>query len=330
MRYGAKHAMWAPFKGNEPDNAMPTYGDVKSLGGINESNDTINFAEASAYADNAEKIHLKEFSNGTIDSRHLAVPFDLASEILGTAADELEGRSYGGDDDPPFGGYGFYSCYIDGNKKRTYGVIFYPKVQGSVASSNYKTKEDSITLEYDQLTFNILLPNCGVYKVEKRFDTEEEADNYLLGLFAGISEIPGIEGSGKGVGEKAIVPVSAETALGGDFGNAGQFFDTPPTIKWDGIKASVNGALKKVTGYSAFSGNKDEQDGHFYAIILNPEYEGMEVTCITPSREKTEVDCTWVIRMDNLMQSTKKVTFKVQGVTVAEFDFSGLTLNGDD
>lgn len=211
MRYGAKHAMWAPFSGAEPATGMPTYGEAKELGGLNESNDTLNFAEGSAYADNAEKIHLKEFTNGTIDTHELAVPFDLMAEILGTDADE-GGLAYGGSDDAPFGGYGFIACYMDGNKKRTYGVIFYPKVQGSAASGNYKTKEDNITLEYDQIAFNILLPNCDKYKIEERFDTEEEAIAYLEGLFEGTSQVPGVAGSGVALGTLTVTSAaSAET-----------------------------------------------------------------------------------------------------------------------
>lgn len=192
-RYGAKHAMWAPFDGAEPSSGMPKYGSPEDLGGLNESSDTLNFAEASAYADNAQKIYLKEFSNGTVSAKMLQVPFKTGSTILGTAQkDDGEGRAYGDDDDPPYGGYGFCSCNIDENKNRTYSVIFYPKVQGSVDGSTYKTKEDNITLEYDALSFNIMRPNCKKYKIEERFTSEEEAVAYLDGLFAGTSEVAGV------------------------------------------------------------------------------------------------------------------------------------------
>lgn len=204
MRYGAKYAKWAPWSGDDSDaTKLPKYGEAEDMGGINESNDTLNFAEASAYADNAEKIYLKEFTNGTIAARMLHLPFKIGTKILGAAAGEAEkptedSRSYGGDDDPPYGGYGFYSCYMDANKKRTYGVVFYPKVQGSVESSNYKTKEDGITLEYDSISFRIMNPTCGKYKVEARFETEAEAIAYLDGLFAGTASVAGLPGTGVG------------------------------------------------------------------------------------------------------------------------------------
>lgn len=196
MRYGAKNARWAPWQGDEPEKGMPLYGKPEDMGGINESNDTINFAEASGYADNAEKVNIKEFANGNIDARMLAVPFHVGSTILGTDTHGKTGRAYGGEDHAPFGGYGFYSCYIDRENKRTYTVIFYPKVQGSATGSNYKTKEDQITLEYDTISFKILLPKCGKYKVEEQFDTEEEAQEYLDGLFDGTSVVAGVPGSG--------------------------------------------------------------------------------------------------------------------------------------
>lgn len=197
MRYGAKGAYWAPFDGDEPKDEMPTYGPALEFGGINESNDTINFASASAYSDNQKKFEIKEFSNGTISTKTLDQPIPVASAILGTATDNDGGQAYGGDDDQPFGAYGFYCTRIDGNKKKYHEVVFYPKVQGSVEGSNYKTKEDGITLEYDSIQFNMYQANCGLYKITKRFNEESGAINYLAGLFTGTSAIPGENAAGE-------------------------------------------------------------------------------------------------------------------------------------
>lgn len=192
MKYGAKGAMWAPFSGEDTANALPKYGEAVALDGINESSDSMTFAEGQAYGDNAKKISIKEFSSGTATTKFVWLPVDTLSAILGTATDDENGQAYGGEDDPPYGGYGFISNRMDSNKNKFYEVVFYPKVQGAADSSSYKSKEDSIALEYDSLPFTIFLPSCGIYKVEKRFATESEAANYLAALFAGTAAVPGL------------------------------------------------------------------------------------------------------------------------------------------
>ena len=194
MRYGAKYAYWAPFEGDEPtDGSMPTYGTASEFGGINESNDTLTFADASAYADNLRKIYISEFTSGEISTKALYRDGTLTASIFGMGTDDDSGLSYSSTDDPPYGGYGFISNRMDANKDRYYEVVFYPKVQAKPASSNYKTKEDGITLEYEELTFAIFECNAEVYKVIKDFDTEDEAKSYLDGLFTGESAVPGVE-----------------------------------------------------------------------------------------------------------------------------------------
>lgn len=196
MRYGAKHALWAPFVGEEPENAMPTYGEACDFGGINESNETLNFGSAAAYSNNQKNYEIRDFTSGTIAAKALDQPIAVASQILGTATDEDGGQSFGGDDEQPFGAYGFFCSRIDANKKKYHEVIFYPKVQGYIEGSNYKTKEDGITLEYDSVSFNIYQANCGKYKITKRFDAEAAAVTYLKGLFTGTSAVPGLTAAG--------------------------------------------------------------------------------------------------------------------------------------
>lgn len=192
MKYGAKGAKWAPMTADTDANAMPTYGTVLDYGGINESNDTLNFAEASAYADNMEKIRIREFSDGSVSTKALFQEIACKSAILGTDTDGETSLSYGGEDNPPFGAYGFYCNKMDANKTKYYEVVFYPKVQGYVEGENYKTKESSISLEYDSLSFYIFQAACGKYKIEKRFTDEDEAVAYLAALYAGTATVSGV------------------------------------------------------------------------------------------------------------------------------------------
>lgn len=194
MKYGAKNAMWAPFDSDTPDTAgaLPTYGATYALDGVNESNDSLTFADASAYGDNLQKIVIKEFTSGTISAKFVWLPVATLSAMLGTDADDTDGQAYGSEDDQPYGGYGFISNRMDSNKNKFYEVVFYPKVQAAADSSDYKTKENSITLEYDSVPFTILVPECRKYKVEKRFSEESAAVAYLESLFAGTAAVPGL------------------------------------------------------------------------------------------------------------------------------------------
>ena len=191
MKYGAKGAYWAPMTSDESDSAMPVYETAVDFGGINESTETLNFASASAYADNMKKIYIAEFIDGTVSAKALYQPISLQAAILGTATDSDGGQAYGSEDNQGYGAYGFYSNKLDENKTKYYEVVFYPKVQGSPQGTTYKTKEDGITLEYDAIEFVIYACKRGLYKITKEFSTESEAQSYLAGLFEGTSTVPG-------------------------------------------------------------------------------------------------------------------------------------------
>ena len=196
MNYGAKGALWAKMESDTDKGLLPKYGTSKEFGGINETNETLNFAEASAYADNRREIDISEFSDGSLDTKALYRPLNVSAEMFGAANDGDNAMSNGEDDVAPFGGYGFYTTKMDKNKTRYHEVVFYPKVQAKVQGENAKTKENKITLEYEGLQFTVYSPLCGKYRVKKRFTDEDEAIAYLAGLFAGTVPVAGLPETG--------------------------------------------------------------------------------------------------------------------------------------
>lgn len=190
MKYGSKGAKWAPMATEGTATAKPTYGDALEFDGLNEVNETLNMATGSAYGDNQEKIFLSEFSNGEATVKAVFISNELSEAILGTTGDSEGGLEYGQEDNQPFGAYGFYRTLMDAKKNKFYEVIFYPKVQGSLEGSTSKTKEDGVTLEYDAIKLRIQSCNNGTFKIEKRFDEETKAIEYLAGLFEGTSAWP--------------------------------------------------------------------------------------------------------------------------------------------
>lgn len=192
MKYGAAGGKWAPMVSEGTKSTKPTYGEAMAFDGLNEFDETLNFATGSAYGDNQEKIFISEFANGEGTVKAVYIPAELSHAILGTQGDD-EGGAYRIDDNQTLGAYGFYRTLMDSRKNKYFEVNFYPKVQGSVEGSNSKSKEDGVTLEYDAIKLRIFACNKGEYKVDRRFTSEEEAIAYLTGLFEGTSEWPNDE-----------------------------------------------------------------------------------------------------------------------------------------
>lgn len=208
MKYGAARGTWALMISEGTKSVKPAYGEAMEFDGLNEFDETLNFATGSGYGDNQEKIFISEFANGEGTVKAVYIPAKLSHAILGTQGDD-EGGAYRIDDNQPLGAYGFYRTLMDSKKNKYFEVNFYPKVQGSVEGSNSKTKEDGVTLEYDAIKFRIFACNKGEYKVDKRFASEAEAIAYLNGLFEGTvkwpndEQEPEIPGSGEDSGEDA-------------------------------------------------------------------------------------------------------------------------------
>lgn len=223
MKYGAARGTWAPMVSEGTEAVKPTYGEAMLFDALNEFDETLNFAEGSAYGDNQEKIHISEFANGEGTVKAVYIPAELYHAILGTQGDDT-GGAYRIDDNQPLGAYGFYRTLMDSKKNKYFEVNFYPKVQGSVEGSNSKSKEDGVTLEYDAIKFRIFACNKGEYKIDKRFTSEAEAISYLDGLFAGTSawandrKEPETPGQGGGSGEEN----TGGDAEGTGEGNTGQ------------------------------------------------------------------------------------------------------------
>ena len=124
------------------------------------------------------------------------------------------------------------------------------------------------------------------------------------------------------LGKDAVAIPSQEKSFG-KYGNTVDLIDENLSVAWDGINGTVTGDVKSYTyDNDVFSG--DEKTGHYLPIVLAP-YKGQKVTCIT-EKQKTAKEYEWIIRIDNVMSKSKKITFKVSGTTVAVLDLSGVQL----
>lgn len=184
MKYGAKMLQWAPFAQSDPEpaGALPKYGTPINLGALNKVTDSPSFNEAKGYGDNALKVHVVEFKEAGIDVEVNELANTAASAIFGAKLDDEDAQDlhFGSEDNPPYGGLGFYiSKMLEGNVK-VYQGIYYPKVKASMQGEEYSTKGESITLANSKIHFLASACNSGDWQIKsKDFPTETEATDWV-------------------------------------------------------------------------------------------------------------------------------------------------------
>ena len=180
MRYGAKGIMWAPFAAENPesDDALPNYGEARTLGELNKVTDNPTYNEARAYGDNTLSRFVSEFRENVVDVDILELPNDTASAVTGAKIDTTADKDlhFNSEDNAPYGGLAFYvNQLLTGNKKKYQG-IFYPKLKAAMQGKEYSTKGESITLTGEKLHFVGTAAKNGDWKIQSDyFDTEADA-----------------------------------------------------------------------------------------------------------------------------------------------------------
>ena len=94
---------------------------------------------------------------------------------------------------------------------------------------------------------------------------------------------------------------------------------------------TIGGTLKYVTGYTGFSGDPAEQEGHYLALHIDTDVEADSITVQliggTHGPVELDPDRTNIFRIKNKQQKIKIVA-KKDGYpdTVKVYDLSGITL----
>lgn len=143
---GATMPMWAPIK-TDVTGSLPTYDAALDFSEFVKVSENLNVAETQYYSNDALSENVSEFKYCELTYDNKGLTDELISAIYG--ADYSDGEvTYGGDDAPPMGGFGFYRTVMDKGVKYYEGV-FYPKVKASLGNSTYDTKGENVTLVGD-------------------------------------------------------------------------------------------------------------------------------------------------------------------------------------
>lgn len=164
---GFEYGKWAPIT-TETDNALPTYGTGRSLGGAVSGSHTPNFAETPHYSDNILKNQISKFTNGT-----LALTVD--DMILQTHA-AIYGAAYASNqvnhkasDKAPFGGVSWVESILTEDNDEIYRGYFYPKAKAVRTAKNFQTQQENIELGMTDVNFTTFAAKSGDYEIIKDF-----------------------------------------------------------------------------------------------------------------------------------------------------------------
>ncbi len=214
MDYGAKYIRWAPFAAvnPEPPKKLPSYGAAVSVGSLNKVSDNPTFNEAKGYGDNVLKVHVIKFKESPIAVEVTEIPRETMSAISGAEIEKGEHKNmwFGDNDKTPYGGLGFYvNMLLDDTRDVCMGV-FYPKVKAMLQGVEYNTNGENITLSTGKLQFTAASCSIGKWRCySDYFDTEEEAQAWVDGMFDGTST---------DIGKDQAEPASAPVRISGKAG----------------------------------------------------------------------------------------------------------------
>lgn len=182
---GMQRSIWAPIA-TEPETGMPTYGDAEELGAARLGTLTVTTSAVDIEGDDVVLDHFEQFQVGTLVSETTLNDLAVNAKMYGHAYDSTDTEeASGGDDKPPFGGYGFLEPILkNGAAAPTFRATFLPKVKANPANEaqNAATRQGGqITPSYNNITHSVYTCNTGKWRYRKEFDTEAAAWAYLLG-----------------------------------------------------------------------------------------------------------------------------------------------------
>lgn len=165
---GFEYGKWAPIT-NETDNALPTYGTGRSLGGAVSGSHTPNFAETPHYSDNLLKNQISKYTNGaltlTVDDMNL----QTHAEIYGAtfSGNQVNHKS---SDKAPFGGVSWVESILTEANEEIYRAYFYPKAKAARTAKNFQTQQENIELGLTDINFTTFAAKSKDYEIIKDFD----------------------------------------------------------------------------------------------------------------------------------------------------------------
>lgn len=168
------------------DEANNAYLNAKEVADTIDVDIKVNNNDAKLYADDQLVESDSTFKDGDIALQLADIDDEIKAEWLGHEFSDGE-TVYNRDDTAPYVGVGFYATRMVHNVKKYRAVVFL-KTKFSEPSEKYSTKGDSISFQTPTINGKISTVKDGDWKKDKTFETEQEAIDYLKGIF-GLDEV---------------------------------------------------------------------------------------------------------------------------------------------
>lgn len=125
------------------------------------------------------------------------------------------------------------------------------------------------------------------------------------------------------LGEEAIILPTQDRDFG-TYGKTSDYLNPNVAISWEGTKGTVTGNILYKEGAPHFSG--EDANGNYYPLVLNNWFSGKQVS-VTASNKKTDTQTDWIMCLNKVKNTTKKIIVEYNETLVAELDFSQATLD---
>lgn len=181
---GLKMPVFAPITGYDEETHRPTYGTGFIIGMAIKADVTINYAEATLYADDILAESDSSFQNGTVDVGVDEISHESDTKLFGSKIKEVDGIEelhVGGKNVSPHGGFGYYKTKVH-RGVTGYTAKWFLDTQFKRGNDSGATKADSTSFATPEFSGNIFaVPGFeeDVYVEEAFFDSESDAQAWL-------------------------------------------------------------------------------------------------------------------------------------------------------
>ena len=180
----AKIGLKRPVYAILTEGTTDTYANGGTIGKAITANISMKKGDVKLWADDAVAESDSSVSGGTIALTVDELSPEVQKALLGHKIDETSKEmTANAKDIAPYVGFGFYGAKKV-NNVRKYRAIWLLKVQFSEPNDENKTGEETKTFNTASIEGLIMTNRKEDWKVEKTFDTEAEAETWLLGKAA--------------------------------------------------------------------------------------------------------------------------------------------------
>jgi phi13 family phage major tail protein len=289
-----------------------TYGPVFEICGISNLSRTTESSSETKYYNNVPALVVESTGSDTVTCSVSGVPLDVLAKITGMKYDETLGTLIEGERESKYFALGYKTKKTNGDEVyvwRFKGKFNIPDSTHATQTAGTESNGQEVT--YTGISTSHFFKKTG--KTAKAINVDLGAGKADVSTF--FDSVTTIDDLVSTMPASILKVMPADTFVLGK--RADELVGNDVRVLGDG---TVMGTIKYVDDYVDFSGDPDEQSGHYFPFILNKK--GTRMTLIGAQEREMAWDPEIVLKVDN----NKTFTIKVDGEIVAKLKFNNATL----